>query len=72
MRTIKHDGMARQSLVRETVRSTKGCTECGSWEHYDHALFRYGTQRDDRMNGSVDWHTGLFCSKSCHDGYHGV
>jgi hypothetical protein len=71
MRVLKHDGYARQALVRETIKSTKGCRNCGAWEHYDHALFRYGTERDDRPGqNNVSWHEGLFCSKSCHDSFH--
>lgn len=76
---ISHDPFARQSLMRETVDRRpycggRGCRWCGNWRHRAGKpmvglLFRYGTERDDR--GGINWHTGEFCSKSCHDSYHG-
>lgn len=69
--TISHDGFARQSTVRESVSQRfnptgKGaCKECGQQRR---TLYRYGTERDDRL--TRDRLTGpLFCSIGCARAY---
>lgn len=65
---INRDPFARHDIVRRVVQTHSSCTWCGS-KQSGGGLFEYGTQPDD--NGRVNWHKGLFCSKSCHDSYHG-
>ena len=68
---LSHDPFARTSLVRRLVVTGQKCFWCGQSRRGD-ALFQYGTERDDRPGEThVGWHKGLFCSKSCHDSYHG-
>ncbi len=80
IRTINRDPFARASLVREAVPldEPRHCQFCGQ-RRQRHArpgdaicahLFRYGTQPDS-ISGRINWHSGTFCSKSCHDAYHG-
>jgi hypothetical protein len=68
MRTLSHNGFARTSTVRKSAPSGFGrsCEWCGS---SDRTLYCYGTEADD--SGRVNWHRGAFCSKSCHNAYHG-
>lgn len=83
MRQVSRDPFARTTLMRQHVRVEDlpsrytvvgvvglppGCDECGNF-NANGGLFRYGTERDDRAG--PNWHKGLFCSKSCHDAYHG-
>ena len=68
MITLSHDPFARQSLVREAVTGwahDPTCTWCGQSRN---PMYRYGTERDD--NSRVNWHSGQFCNKGCHDSYH--
>lgn len=77
---ISHDAFARLSIVRRVVVALSNthrpctCAECGQPRYraakLTHSLFQYGTALDDRT--AIDWHRGAFCSKSCHDTYHGV
>lgn len=75
MISVSHDPFARESLVRRIVHGGT-CDNCGG-NRVKHgeitsALFQYGTERDDRPGEkNVNWHKGKFCSKSCHDSYHG-
>lgn len=67
---IKRDPFARTTLVRRTIVGNY-CYWCGQ-ERPGRGrlrLFEYGTQDD--MN-RTDFHKGKFCSKACHDCYHGV
>lgn len=72
---ISHDAFGRFSLVRR-LYGLPGitCSFCGRQRKrkYVKALFQYGTERDDRPGEhNVSWHSGEFCSKGCHDSYHG-
>ncbi len=80
VRIINRDPFARANLVREAVPLDEQCSckFCGKLRKR-HAraldlicahLFRYGTQPDS-IRGGINWHDGTFCSKSCHDAYHG-
>ncbi len=79
VRIINRDPFARANLVREAVPPDElcSCKFCGRLRKR-HAraldlicahLFRYGTAPDDADR--INWHNGVFCSKSCHDAYHG-
>jgi hypothetical protein len=72
---IARDPFARQTLVRMTIRppaAGQTCSWCGGIRttrcHHPY-LYRYGTE-PDAMYARVSWHSGLFCSKGCHDSYH--
>jgi hypothetical protein len=73
MRTLSRDPFARTETVRANYYNAGACSWCGQrgpervGPRY---LYQYGTVRDDRP-GSVNWHRGVFCSKGCHDAYHG-
>jgi hypothetical protein len=75
MRVLSHDGFARRSTVRmnDHVSSLATCDWCGSPAkpigslYY---LYRYGTLSDG-YGARADIHKGTFCSKACHDAYHG-
>lgn len=81
MTQLSHDALARTELHRENVFVTQAdsfgnyaqdCAWCGSVRRTRTGkpfLYRYSTTRDDAGRASV--HKGLFCSKSCHDSYHG-
>ena len=78
--TIARDTFARQETVRRVVRgmeADRGCAWCGNRRQTKHGivtgLFQYGTESDGNVSGSagVSWHSRLFCSKACHDTYHG-
>ena len=69
---IAHDGFARQSLVRETIRQPhadgRTCDWCGQNPHG--RLFRYGNQPES-ISGRIDWDGNhLFCSVGCYRSYH--
>jgi hypothetical protein len=74
MTRLSHDPFARTALVRAIVFDTKkgGCHECGDYTRVARAgyLFMYGTEHDD--TGRINWHQGQFCSRGCHNSYHGV
>lgn len=71
-RLISRDPFARTELHRFiwAVRSDQTCDNCGRTYGpvINPFLFRYATETD---GGSRHWHKGLFCSKPCHDSYHG-
>lgn len=65
--SINRNPFARSETVRRivyTVRDT--CDWCG--DNRGGRLFEYGTAHD---GGRTEWHTGRFCSKYCHNAYHG-
>lgn len=72
-RTLSHDAFARTELHRKAVPVTlEVCDWCGGLRQLKSGkvyLYRYSTSRDD--GGRASAHKGLFCSKSCHDAYHG-
>lgn len=77
MRYLSRDPFARTTLLRAVVRPLvfgQDCRWCGGVRRTSRAgepfLFRYGTE-PDAIRSRVDWHTGEFCSKACHDAYHG-
>lgn len=66
---ISRDPIARTELVRESVASHY--SECGGQSRLPrHSVFRYGTRPDDSLAGRIDWHSGVYCGKACHDAYH--
>lgn len=67
MREISRDPFARETLCRETTakHGRKPCDWCGSRE----GRFAYFTETD---SGRRHYHKGEFCSKPCHDSYHGA
>ena len=72
--TLSHDAFSRDSLARQhrparTLPYGSSCAWCGNRNRHG-GLFQYGTERDDRP-GRVNWHSGLYCSKACHDSYSG-
>ena len=71
-RLISRDPFARQEIHREVVASSQSCRNCGGFRWRGgrklQAMFEYRTETDSGRNFV---HTGLFCSKSCHDAYHG-
>jgi hypothetical protein len=67
MAYISRDPFARTELHRQSVEVSGGCDWCGQ-QHKSGKLFQYRTESD---GGRENRHTGLFCSKSCHDAYHG-
>lgn len=77
-RVLSHDGFARRELIRQTATVSPGasCDWCGNvnWSRAKNPvpqLYSYGTRADDSLRSSINRHRGLFCSKSCHDSYHG-
>jgi hypothetical protein len=83
MRQVSRDPYARTTLMRRTVTGysvdTVGgfgsrlysCDWCGTTRHTKNGkptAYRYETHSD---GGRVHEHKGTFCSKSCHDSYHG-
>ena len=71
-RLISRDPFARQEIHREVVASSQSCRNCGGFRWRGgrklQAMFEYRTETDGGRNFV---HTCLFCSKSCHDAYHG-
>ncbi len=64
---LKHDGVARTTLVKEAVVSNQHtCSNCGSGQQ----LYFFGIKRDDSLMGKVAWAKGQFCVKSCYEAYH--
>ncbi len=79
VRTINRDPFARANLAREAVPMQQRCCckWCGAHRKGDmflgpicKSLYRYGT-RPDTIRSRINWHDGVFCSKGCHDAYHG-
>jgi hypothetical protein len=70
MAMINRDPFARHELHRETVSTREACKWCGGTRKGG-KLFEYRTERDDSTVSRRSVHNGLFCSKSCHDAYHG-
>lgn len=64
-RLISRDPFARQELHRESVKTTRDCSWCGS-KRDNGTLYRYFTESD---GGRRSEHSGVFCCKSCHDSY---
>jgi hypothetical protein len=70
MRQISRDPFARETLMRDSVKTFASCSFCGSTRR-DSRLYQYITQRDAvYVHAQDNVHKGLFCSKSCHDAYH--
>lgn len=63
MTYINRDPFARQELHREIVSNTV-CSWCGTKGKH---MFQYRTETD---GGRKYTHSGVFCSKGCHDAYH--
>jgi hypothetical protein len=71
-RLISRDPFARQELHRERVTvQIEACRWCDGVKRTPAGkryLFQYHTESD---GGRTFPHSGPFCSKSCHDSYHG-
>ena len=66
MALMNRDPFARTELHRNVyARPNAECSWCGT---KDRRLYEYRTETD---GGWSHEHKGLFCSKSCHDSYHG-
>lgn len=71
MTLVSRDPFARTEVHRRLEVGHDGCSNCGGYRSWKGIktwnLFRYSTETDGgrRMD-----HSGLFCSKSCHDIYH--
>lgn len=72
---LSHDPFARCTVVRETLGGSEGdlCDWCGcprsrAPHNLPLKLFIYFTVSD---GGTTRRSKGAFCSKSCHDSYHG-
>jgi len=59
---ISHDGFARQSVFRESVKTDKTCSWCGS-KRQTGKLFQYSVENDDGVRANRI--RGLFCSLPC-------
>lgn len=75
MHQISRDPFARTTLLRERIYvHSETCVWCGHQKVIAHSsqryLFRYSTKKDG-IHTQPQPHSGLFCSKSCHDSYHG-
>lgn len=72
MREISHDAYARESLVREKVRTLPGnvCSWCGQKKSDKKGafLFAYGIEPDDAPFRR-SFSRGLFCSVSCYHSF---
>jgi len=60
---ISHDGLVRESLLRECVETKETCSWCGSKRRTGKKLFQYSVEKDD--GSSPNPIKGLFCSVSC-------
>lgn len=68
-RLLTRDPFARSEVTRATVLAPgRSCDWCGQKRGDTQRLFSYRTESD---TGRVSVHKGLFCSKSCHNAYHG-
>lgn len=73
MAYISRNPFAREELHRSSVPVThETCAWCGSQRRggrdgSKRYLYQYRTESD---GGRKFEHSGLFCSKSCHDSYH--
>jgi hypothetical protein len=69
MKEIYHDGIARQSMYRETVFVySETCANCGSvkkTKNGDRYLYRYYLQNDDSLSNKKLSITGLYCCIDC-------
>ncbi len=75
--TIKHDGFARESLVRHSVvqlgypgAPKMTCDSCGGTRK-NGRLWEYATVKDDSLSGRVNEINGKFCCVSCLRSYIG-
>lgn len=70
---ISRDPFARTTLERRVVKTNDTCSWCGQHRNFMGRplanLFEYGTEPDG-VASRINWHAGLFCSRSCHDSYH--
>ena len=78
MALISRDPFTRQELHRRVVQinagpQPRGCFWCGNLRMSKTgkaSLYEYRTE-PDRITPRPAVHSGMFCSKSCHDNYHG-
>jgi hypothetical protein len=67
MKTIERDDHLTELVVETIDAEGKHCAECHDTAQGD-KLFVYYTRLGSRQRR----HDGLFCSKDCHDIYHGL
>jgi hypothetical protein len=66
---IERDPFARTTLTRQTVPADgETCAWCGGVRP-NARLYAFVTEHD---GGRKAAHRGRFCSRSCHDAYHGT
>lgn len=64
---VMRDPFARCTIMREIVRTDKGCAWCGG--NRFGRLFRYGVERDS-LRPRVDWQPEAFCNIECMRDYY--
>lgn len=64
---LKRDPFARETTIRQTVRTDAGCAWCGN----DHGgrLYRYGVERDG-LRDTTHWDWEVFCGIDCRRAYY--
>lgn len=65
-RSLSRDPFARHNVIKQTVEG-KECDNCGQ-PGKNGKLFQYGIDPDA---GKKSFSKGKFCSKGCHNSYHG-
>lgn len=63
---LSHDAFARESLLRDSVETTKSCDWCGG-KRKGGKLFAYRIETDNYRSSPIK---GLFCSVNCMRTYH--
>lgn len=72
MAYISRDPFAREEIHRSRVFTNHTCDWCGNFKNAKDGsrfLYEYRTEMD---GGRKFEHEGQFCSKGCHDTYHGA
>ena len=82
---LARDPFSRTDFVRRSVATGAACAWCGGWRWragtWIRALFQYGAWRDAAKPTFEQTRPHpvsgvrfdlLFCSKTCHDSYHGL
>ena len=65
---ISHDAFARESLLRDSVETSKSCDWCGC-KKKSGKLFAYSIESDG-FGARPNAIKGLFCSVTCMRSYH--
>lgn len=72
MVNVSRNPFARETLTRRNVYTNETCSWCGNSRRNKTGkqyLYAFTTETD---GGRTFQHSGLFCSKSCHDSYLGT